>query len=678
MPDIWSTELAQSVREIEHIWIPLADGVRLSARIWLPRDAENTPVPAILEYLPYRKDDATAAADASRHPYFAAHGYAAVRVDIRGTGSSEGVCLDEYLKQEQDDAIEVIAWLAAQPWCTGSVGMIGYSWGGFNGLQIAARRPPQLKAVISGYSTDDRYTDDCHYEGGCLLASDMLKWASWMHALNARPPDPRFAGAAWRELWLERLEQTPPYIEAWMSHPTRDDFWAQGSVDEDYGAIEAATLLFGGLADPYRNTVTRLLENLSCPRAAIVGPWGHVFPSHGVPAPEIGFLQECIRWYDRWLKGEDNGVDAEPLLRIFVQDTLPPSRNHQPRPGAWLAETAWPAQSVTEQSLVLTADGSLADRSAESGGEIGLSLRGDQTCGADAGVWCPNGQPDELPDDQRGDDALSLCFDSAPLAEPLVLLGRPRAQLRVAADQPVASVAVRLCAVSPDGASTLVAFGLLNLTHRDGDDQVLPLQPGVPYDVAVPLAFVAERIPAGHRLRLAVSPSYWPHVWPAPRPVTLTVYAGGASGLLLPQRAAADGDATRPEFGPAVESAALHGSITDSDTRTRQVHRDRSSGVLSIEDRTSGHALISATGTSYRESARDAWTITVDDPLSAVVECEREIVIDRDGWHTRVVTTARQTGDLTGLTIETGIDAFVGNEHVFANRRQHRVERNGY
>ena len=161
------------MREIEHLIIPLRGGTKLAARVWLPEDAEQDPVPAILEYLPYRKRDGTYERDALTHPYFAGHGYAGVRVDLRGCGESDGLLFDEYAPQEQDDALEVIAWLAAQPWCSGAVGMIGISWGGFNGLQVAARRPPALKAVVTICSTDDRYRDDVHYMGGALLHGDL-------------------------------------------------------------------------------------------------------------------------------------------------------------------------------------------------------------------------------------------------------------------------------------------------------------------------------------------------------------------------------------------------------------------------------------------------------------------------------------------------------------------------
>ncbi|MDX1687401.1 MAG: CocE/NonD family hydrolase, partial [Candidatus Promineifilaceae bacterium] len=147
------------IREIENCWIPLSDGTRLAARIWLPEDAEDTPVPALLEYLPYRKSDGTAPRDALHHPYFAGHGYASIRVDMRGSGDSDGVLYGEYLPQEQEDALEVISWIAQQPWCEGNVGIFGISWGGFNALQIAACRPPELKAAVAIDFTDDRYND---------------------------------------------------------------------------------------------------------------------------------------------------------------------------------------------------------------------------------------------------------------------------------------------------------------------------------------------------------------------------------------------------------------------------------------------------------------------------------------------------------------------------------------
>ncbi|TIO26764.1 MAG: CocE/NonD family hydrolase [Mesorhizobium sp.] len=174
------------MKVIENEWIQMPDGRKLAARIWLP--SSEGAAPAIFEYLPYRKRDGTAARDETTHRVFAEAGYACVRVDIAGTGDSEGQFDDEYSEQELSDGETVLAWIAAQQWCDGNVGMIGISWGGFNGLQLAYRRPPALKAVISIASTVDRYADDGHFMGGCLLSAN-VDWATQLGAYLARPAD---------------------------------------------------------------------------------------------------------------------------------------------------------------------------------------------------------------------------------------------------------------------------------------------------------------------------------------------------------------------------------------------------------------------------------------------------------------------------------------------------------
>jgi predicted acyl esterase len=274
------------IKEILNLWIPLKDGSRLAARMWIPADAEKNPVPAILEYIPYRKRDATAIRDSKLHPYFAGHGYAAVRVDLRGSGDSDGVLTDEYLKLEHDDALEVIEWLSKQPWCTGKVGMMGNSWGGFNSLQVAARRPPALKAIITSCSTDDRYADDIHYMGGCLL-NDNMKWAANMFSHNSRPPDPDVAGNRWHEMWLERLKGSGLWIETWLSHQRRDAFWKHGSVCENYSDIQCAVFAVGGWNDGYSNAIPRLMQHLKCPRIAWIGQWSHQYPHDAAPGPSV-------------------------------------------------------------------------------------------------------------------------------------------------------------------------------------------------------------------------------------------------------------------------------------------------------------------------------------------------------------------------------------------------------
>ncbi len=337
-------ELPEAVRVVRHVWIPMRDGVRLSARLWLPESSERTPAPAILEYIPYRKDDHSLPGDEPRHRYWAGHGYASVRVDLRGSGDSEGILMDEYLPQEQDDAEDVLAWLAEQPWCTGRVGMIGISWGGFNGLQVAARRPPQLGCVVSLCSTDDRYADDVHYMGGTLLGIDMLAWASTMLAYNSRPPDPEIVGEdRWRDMWLQRLHETPPWIESWVTHQRRDAFWKQGSVCDDYDALQVPVYMVGGWNDAYTNAIPRFLEGYRGPRKGLIGPWSHNYPEVGTPGPAIGFLQETLRWFDHWLRDRATGIMDEPQLRVWMQEWAAPSPRHAHRDGRWVTEPSWPS-----------------------------------------------------------------------------------------------------------------------------------------------------------------------------------------------------------------------------------------------------------------------------------------------------------------------------------------------
>ena len=303
------TAFPRKVVEFPDMAIVMPDGCRLSARVWMPEDAAEKPVPAILEHLPYRKRDGTTARDALTHPYFAGHGYAGVRVDMRGNGDSEGLMDDEYSEQELQDAVDVIAWLAAQPWCSGKVGMMGISWGGFNALQVAAKQPPALKAIITLCSTDDRYADDIHYKGGLLLNENM-GWGATMLSYSSRPPDPALVGDnKWRDMWLDRLEHEPFLPAVWLKHQRRDAYWKRGSVCEDFSAIKAATLAVGGWGDGYKNAVSRLVQGIDAPVKGIVGPWIHKYPHFAVPNPAIGFLQEALRWWDRWLKDIDTGVE---------------------------------------------------------------------------------------------------------------------------------------------------------------------------------------------------------------------------------------------------------------------------------------------------------------------------------------------------------------------------------
>jgi putative CocE/NonD family hydrolase len=648
-------------RRLDHVPIPLSDGTRLGARIWLPDGAEEHPVPAILEYIPYRKNDLFAVNDQGRFGYFAAHGYAGVRLDIRGSGDSEGLLTDEYVVQEQDDAIEAIAWIASQPWCSGAVGMIGKSWGGFNGLQVAARRPPALKAIVTAYSTDDRYADDAHYMGGCLLTGEMLEWGTTMHTVATLPPDPNSVGGAWKEMWQERLEGFHPQMHTWLEHQRRDEYWKHGSVNEDYGAITCAVYAIGGWCDGYRDPVLRLMEGLSAPKKALIGPWSHQFPMEPFePGPYIGFLQECIRFFAHWLKGEATGIMDEPMLRAWMQEAVPPATHHPVRPGRWVAEASWPSPNILQRRKYLN-DGSLSDHA---GGVRTLSWRGSELAGQDAGAWCAFGGPLESPPDQRSEDGLSLCFTSDPLAESLEILGQPVAHLVVSSDRPQALVVVRLCDVFENGESSLITRGLLNLSHRESHEHPAPLVPGEVTTVSVVLQSIGQVVPAGHRLRVAISPTYFPWAWPSPEAVTLSV-ASGLSFIDLPLREPAPLDETLGPFERAETAPKIAKELLADPSFELVQTKDPATGVVEVRRRSSDGRVRLPDGLEMVEAGSFSYSVAEANPLSARFRTQRSVEFKRGEWETRLVAENELTSDLTRLHLNSKLQAFEASTCVF-------------
>jgi uncharacterized protein len=660
------TDFPRRIRRIDHTWISLSDGTRLGARIWLPEDAEQDPVPAILEYLPYRKGDAFARRDSHHHPYFAGFGYAGVRVDLRGTGDSDGILLDEYLPQEQDDAIEVIEWLAAQPWCSGAVGMIGISWGGFNGLQVAARRPPALGAVVTVNSTVRRYTDDCHYTGGSVNAHDMLSWATTMLAFDARPPDPAIVGDGWREQWRARLGVAPPMIERWLSHQLEDAYWRQGSVAFDYDAIACPVLAVGGWSDPYRNAVLDLVEHLPGPRFGLLGPWAHGYPHATDPGPQLDFLGECARFFGRYLRDDPNGYEDVAVLRAYVQEYDAPAPLQRARSGRWIA-TSSPHRA---EARVLALGAGVLGASPSRPGV--LQIGSTQTAGLAAGNWCPYGGPSQ-PLDQRADDALSLVFDTPPLTAPLETLGFARLRLRLRSDRPHAFVAARICDVAPTGESLLVTRGILNLAHREGHDRVVPLEPGRDVDVTVRLDAAGHRFAPGHRIRLALSPTYWPWIWPSPEPVTLAVLTDG-SELELPLV----GEVAAFSPGPAEQTAAIAQEWLEASPMSQVLHDDVTTGRVELRsqpDFLAGRLRVPELDLEIEEHGENVYAIDRGDPLSAEVRCSRRAALSRPGFDVRIEADARMTCSAQEFLVQTHLRAFEGGVEISAQRFDTRVAR---
>jgi len=676
-------EFPHDVIEYADMGIVMSDGCRLSARVWMPADAAQQPVPMILEHLPYRKRDGTIVRDELTHPWFAGHGYACVRTDMRGNGESEGLMADEYTPQELQDAVEVIEWAAKQPWCNGNVGMMGISWGGFNALQAAALAPEALKAVITLCSTVDRYADDIHYKGGCLLGEN-FGWSTNMLSYSSRAPDKALVGDQWRDRWLHRLDNIEVGLSTWLRHQHRDAYWEHGSVCEDYASINAAVLSIGGWHDGYRNTISHLVENLSSPVKGIVGPWIHKYPHFAGPKPAMGFLQEAKRWWDRYLKNEATGVENDPDYRAYLMDSVKPERWLPHRPGRWIAEPQWPSRNIATVQYLLSADKAL------------LSLKGDDTdkrvaqtmkafkaskltisslqrCGISAGEYFPFAFGDELPAEQTPDDERSLCFDGKITKQNTDIVGAPRVKLQLSGDKPNGHITVRLLDLRPDGTSALITYGLLNLTHRNSHQTPQAVVIDEPFEVTLTLDHIAYRLPAGHRLRIAVSTANWPTVWPSPEIMTLTVYAGTLS---LPVRPCAE--ASEYEFEAPEAAPAWHKHLLRKDDYSRTTETDNDTGLVTTaifcdfgENKDADHGLISGGW------MKECWTIHPDDPLSAKVTSHWQQTGGREGsmWRTEVATV--MWSDLTTFYFTAKLTAYENELEVFSRVYTDEVGRDG-
>ena len=658
----------------ETLFIPVRDGTRLAAKLWLPGGACTAPVPTILEYIPYRRSDNKAQRDHQSHAWFAEHGYAGLRVDMRGSGDSEGVLTDEYLPLEMQDGLDILEWIAAQPWSDGKVGLFGLSWGGFNGLQLAALRPPQVGAVVTVCSSDDRYADDVHYMGGCLL-TDNLSWAGNMFAFNSCPPDPANVGDRWREMWLERLEGSGLWLETWLRHQTRDAYWKSGSVNENYDAIEVPVMAASGWRDGYTNPVFRLMQNLDVPRRAIVGPWGHKYPHTGGPGPAIDFLGECLAWWDRWLKGIENGVEHEPRLCTWMM--APSSPLNPSSPGRWVAEADWPSARIEEQTWALGAGALLAPGQAKRPRDSeALNIQSPLSVGLFAGKWCSYAEETDLPWDQRQEDGGALLFDGPPLESDLEIMGAPVVELDIAADQPQAMVAVRLCDVSPTGRSARVSFGILNLTHADSHEFPRAVEPGARQKVRVTLNNIAQHFPAGHQIRVAVSSSYWPLAWPSPRPARLTIHPEG-SRLILPVRPPCDADATLRPFGAPRMANPLPTTLIAPADRRWNVNLDLGSNRVQLNViNNDARYRRDDTGMELGRDVRETYSYANNDyaTLRGFVEQIRDF--RRGSWAVRTITRTTLTATEEDFVIRATLDAYEGEARVFSRSWDEIVPRN--
>lgn len=654
------------VRVTDHELIAMDDGVRLSARLWIPEGAEEKPVPAIFEMIPYRKNDFRRIGDDNMHGYYSGHGYACVRVDIRGSGESEGILEDEYTQRELDDAVQILEWIGKQKWCNGNAGMMGISWGGFNALQVAALQPPELKAIISVAFTDDRYADDIHYMGGCLLG-DKLSWASIMFGFNSLPPSPDTAGGKWREMWLERLENNRPWLARWLEHQNRDNYWKHGSVCEDYSNVKCPVMAISGWADGYTNAVFRVLENLDVPRLGLVGPWCHTFPNFGVPGPATGFMQESLRWWNKWLKGEESGIMDFPQLRAYMQHAVPPESYYDMRPGRWVCEPSWPSANIEEKICYLDEHKLSMEKAA--GKDKALRVNSHASHGMFAGKWCSYGVCPDLPGDQRLEDGGALVFETEPLEEAVEILGMPRAKLVLSADKPSAMAAVRLSDVNENGEATRITYGVLNLAHRNGHEHPEHLEPGRKYEIEVPMNYIAQRFEKGHRIRFSVAGSYFPLAWLPPEPVTLTVHTEGSS-LKLPLR--------EPDSEREIPEELFEEAVKAGETENREIRKpyynwevkydlgENTAGLFTTDDL--GRISYESLGLETDQIIKESYKVTGNDYSSARGETSNEVSLKyhRHNLDVRTYTRTVLTCDSENFYITAELEAYENGEIIFS------------
>ncbi|MEG9862197.1 MAG: CocE/NonD family hydrolase [Parvularculales bacterium] len=664
------------IKSIETVWIPMPDGANLAARIWMPETAGKTPAPAILEYIPYRRRDQTRMRDESMHPVLAEAGYVSIRVDMRGSGDSDGLMLDEYTDIEIQDGVDVIAWIADQPWCDGNVGMFGKSWGAYTSFQVAAKQPPALKAIAPVMGTDDRWLEDVHFYGG-VLANDNFWWGSIMQLYNALPPDPAVVGDKWRQMWKERLDNMCYWPALWLEHQTHDEMWRRGSISEDYDSIRIPVYFFGGWADLFRDTPFRIAQKLKSPVKILMGPWAHLYPHEAVPSPRMDFMAELIRYWDHYLKGDDTGLMDEPRFRFYVQDSTPPSSTRTTSEGVWVEDSEWPFRQSHDQVFHLN-NGHLG--AAPAAGEP-MRIRSPQTFGSAGGDMCSFAIPGDMPADCRIDAAGALSFATPPLEDPLAILGQPSVTARISADKPQGFVCALLVDEAPDGAQTLITRGFANLMHRHSDTDPQPVTPGEEMEITIPLHGIGYRLAKGHRLMVQIASTYWPMLWPSPEPVTLTI-TPGVSCLHLPVCETAE-TAGRVLDEPDVLKATGITTLREG-SMERSVKTDLMTGEHISRFFTDGGVFgpvgqrrIDETGTVMSSISDRIYRIHPDDPLSARAVMDQECVFERDDWNFTIKTTASMTADKDSFILHATVTCLDGDAIFHEVEWNHKIDRKG-
>lgn len=630
--------------------VAMRDGVSLAVTLYRP--VTDARVPVLLEALPYRKDDLLERGEYER--FAREYGFAVCRVDVRGTGSSGGPAVDEYPDSEVDDLVEVIDWLAGRDWCNGSVGMFGWSYSGFNSLQVAAARPAALKAIVPVYSSDDRFNDDVHNMGGAMRLLDLVDYPSYMIAMNAMPPVPAIWEGDWRAEWRNRIETNEPWLFRWRSEQRRSPYWEHGSLRPDYARITCPTMIVAGWADGYRNNTFRTVEALEAagtPWKLLIGPWSHMGTEKSLPGPWIDLTAEMARWFGHWLRGDAGDVGDEPRVSVFHRRSTHPQPDLAELRGVWRAHRGLPLADTKTLEFGLGA------------GICAYSTIAD--IGTSAWNSCAGSLPWGQPTDQRYDNAGSVTWDFP--GDGLHVFGHPVLRLRVRADRPVAFVSAKLCDVFPDGTSALITRGLLNLTHRRGyDADPIPLVPGEWTDVEIELEATAWTLDEDNRLRLAVAGTDWPNVTAPPQPVALEIDRD-ASLLCVP---------VLPDLDDLAEPRLAHvvpGELSGGDGVTWTVEHD----VLGRKTRCRtayGEDWMSSRG--YACGAHYAGVVEVDTrTFDQRAEATADLTVEFPEGRTVTRSTLTVLTDATHIDLDVHVEGFENGVLLAEKHWRHTVIR---
>ncbi|MCC6771468.1 MAG: CocE/NonD family hydrolase [Gemmatimonadaceae bacterium] len=575
---------------VERTVLTMPDGVPLATTLFrpLPRRAGER-FPALLELLPYRKDDSFYRRDYPLHSYFACRGFVSARVDVRGTGGSGGrLPLREYSDDELTDATEVIAQLAARDDVNGAVGMWGISWGGFNAIQTAMRAPPALRAILALHSSDDLYGDDVRYFDGALHLDPYALQIDHENGLPRTPDYPLDSA-----YFADRFDQRP-WLLTYLAQPVDGPFWRDGSLRFHPERLRVPAYLIGGLADGYRDTPLRVLSAARAPVKVEIGPWAHDWPDNGTPGPNYEWRSRAVRWWRHWLAGDDTGLLREPNVLLFVRDAVAPGP-HEQLAGAFRF-VSWPP--VADRATILYARSGRRLERAPGSESVVDSLPHVAGLGSAVGVWWG-----DAPGDLADDDRRALTYDTAPLAEGLQLVGFPTVHLRARSAMERVAWSVRLEDVFPDGRVALVAGRVLNgaLTA----DRIARAPDDTPrvVDTTLTLHFTTWTFPPGHRLRISVSHAQFPMAWPTPYRGRSLVYAGvGGMTLTLPSATPLPVPVSLPE--PVARDPRPDASMLEQLDSPPTFHRDPRTGAVRYSLANASSQRLGATRIDYQEQVR--------------------------------------------------------------------------